>query len=113
MAVDADTPSQEDLSPRQKAQVPRWLLNALKRHTGKKHWELIPYFENTGKTAGWLDHHGTAIVDGREVLVSQPYGLHPETRSSLAQFCDTFDLKFDVQEGGPYGFRIVIVPKDD
>lgn len=104
---------QRAFPPVRKHKIPRWLLNSVKQLTGKKHWELAPYIENTGKTAGWLDHHGTAMLDGREIFVSQPYHLHPETKASLARFCDLFDLNFEVQQGGPYGFRIIISPKDE
>ena len=115
MSGDADgSPTgQQPFPPVRKHKIPRWLLSAVKRLTGKKHWQLAPYIENTGKTAGWLDHHGTAVLDGREVFVSQPYHLHPETKTSLARFCDLYDLNFEIHQSGPYGFRIIISSRDE
>ena len=54
------------------------------------------------------------MYEGRDILVSEPYGLPPDARASLAQFCEMFDLKFEVQERpyevqpGPYMVRIII-----
>ena len=64
----------------------------------------------------WLDHWGTAIYDGKEHLVSEPYHMNRERIDQLLRFCDELNLTFNIQASGHHyptkTMRIFAWPKE-
>jgi hypothetical protein len=49
-----------------------------------------------GASDRWLDHWGTTGTWGREIFVSEPYGLTDDAVQELLEFCRALKLDFDV-----------------
>ena len=64
----------------------------------------------------WLDHWGTAVYDGEEHLVSEPYHMNRERIDQLLRFCDEFNLKVSIQASGHHyptqTMRIFVWPQE-
>lgn len=48
-----------------------------------------------GASDRWLDHWGTTRTWGREIFVSEPYGLTADAVEELLEFCRVLNLGFD------------------
>lgn len=44
----------------------------------------------------WIDHAGTLSRDGRELLVSEPYGITGTSTRQLEEFCRVLGLRFEI-----------------
>jgi hypothetical protein len=64
----------------------------------------------------WLDHWGTAVYDGQEFLVSEPYDMNREKIDQLLGLCDALKLAFSIQSSGHHyptlTMRILVWPKE-
>ena len=64
----------------------------------------------------WLDHWGTAIYDGKEHLVSEPYHMNRERVDQLLRFCNELNLAVNIQASGHHyptkTMRIFVWPKE-
>jgi hypothetical protein len=89
--------------------IPKWLSRILTRHG-------INFQINA---PDWLDHWGTITDDdGRDCLVSEPYGLSSSSFADVAEFCRVTGCKARIEANGKWNagtLRIVIgaPPQED
>jgi len=64
----------------------------------------------------WLDHWGTAVYDGDEYLVSEPYHMNRERIDQLLRFCNELSLAVNIQASGHHyptqTMRIFVWPRE-
>lgn len=87
--------------------MPRWLQSALVHRSGKPHW-------CGGSDPTWMDHWGTATINGKRVFVSEPYGLSDDGVRNLMEFCSKYKIKVDIQAASwhypTHCLRIILTP---
>jgi len=103
--------------------VPGWLRQRLGRKVRGGVWttrvqlpgaNMIVY--HWGDRPEWLDHWGIVQRRGREVFISEPYGLTDEATGELMEFCRALNLDFDI-DACSYHFptqtlRITLWPRE-
>jgi Endonuclease NucS C-terminal domain len=67
-------------------------------------------------TWDWLDHWGTATYGGKRFLVSEPYHMNRERVDQLLRFCDSLNLKMNIQASGHHyptlTMRVFVWPEE-
>ena len=85
--------------PVRRDKIPNWLrLATIRRlaiprdqHTG---WRVLAWIRR--QYPGWLDHEGTCVVDGQEVLVSEPYVMGADDLQAAIDFAKAVDADLEI-----------------
>lgn len=107
--------------PPVRGKIPAWLSEMI-RHESKRQreerwhgWVVDEFQDIAGSLGGWLDHWGTAKRHGRDVLVSEPYGLGKDAVAAMMQFCERFGLDLEIKAASfhfpTYCLRIEVYPE--
>jgi hypothetical protein len=87
-----------------KGRLPAWLKPRLRQEARAR--KLSEGFgppsdtfilESLGARFPWFDHWGTTQRSGREVLVSEPYGLSQHNTEEFTDFCRLLGLSFEIE----------------
>lgn len=109
-------------SPVERQKIPKWLGKRLldvfgPTPTGSKdpYWLLTYWFQDHCGSEFWMDHYGTTLIDGQEVLVGEPYGSVDDDHSCLTSFAELLDCDLVVSATSYWypgkTIRLALVPK--
>lgn len=85
-------------------EVPEWVRRACLKIVKGKRWRgsstrgpvVLEDAVNLCSRDGWCDHWGTVVINGKQCLASEPYGMTAESMKSAIEFAEKIGARLEI-----------------